>query len=113
MTQEQLLDKIAEMLRAEIAKGPGTLAIIFDDDFHVRRIEPAFKPDTEVVRILEVPSTSFDLLPSDYLTLAKPLWRIFCQRTAEQKIIKLPNTKGLKNATAHRNPDGPGKPPAA
>lgn len=105
MTQEELLDQIAQLIDAEAKNGPGTIAVIYDDEFRVRRIVPAFKDGTELIRIINVPETGLNLPPSDYLRIAKPLWNIYSTKPHTTKFPGRPPKGDKPDDPKNRNPN--------
>lgn len=108
MTQEQLLDKVCELVTNEAKKGPGTILLLHDEDFTVMRI-PKFTPaTTKLIETFDCETITQGLPPSKWLSLSRQLWAAFCSKTNKSGTIKLPALKGKKHDTTTGNTDDSG-----
>ena len=112
MTQEQLLDQICELVTTEAKKGPGTLLLVHDTDWHIIRLPVPLDAAAKLIDIFDAAKITGGLpgLPSFWLSLARKL--IESSKTDKTHTIKLPNLKGTKHGKSPGNPDdsGSGKP---
>ena len=101
MNQEQLLDHVAELLKTEAEKGPGTLLLVFTDDFHVLRLDIAAGDIGTLLSFFDANKVNANLPPSVWLELSKKVWA--CKSTPSGS-IKFPGPPGIPAGKPGRKP---------
>jgi len=108
MNQEQLLDHVAELLRTEAEKGPGTLLLVFTDDFHVLRLDIAVGDIGTLLGFFDAGKVGSGLAPSSWLELSKKVWSC---KSAPTSSIKFPGQPTAGGGKPGRRPKPPDEPP--
>jgi hypothetical protein len=90
MNQEQLLDHVADLLKTEAEKGPGTLLLVFTDDFHVLRLDIAVGDIGTLLGFFDANKVIANLPPSVWLELSKKVWACKSSTTGSIKFPPQP-----------------------
>jgi hypothetical protein len=85
MNQEQLLDNVAELLKTEAERGPGTLLLVHENDFKIYHLSETLETGTVVLGVFSVDFVKGGLSPSTWLGLAKKVWACKSAPTASIK----------------------------
>ena len=108
MTQEQLLDQVCELVTTEAKKGPGTLLLVHDTDWHVIRLPVPLDAAAKLIDIFDAAKITGGLPPSFWLSLARKLWAIESSKTDKKPTVDFKKLGELRRGKTTGNTDDSG-----